>query len=230
MRLLILTTVLVTASWSAFGAGGGVSPPVDRSSGVASRLREPPSPATQARTNYNVGVRAVEKADQLAADAARQTDAGKRDKLERKARDAYAGALKKFTNATELNPRMHEAWNYVGYTQRKLGRYAEALAAYDQALSINPDYAEAIEYRGHAYLGLNRLAEAKEAYLALFAANRPLASKLLAAMQEYVGAQRGAAGVDTAALDAFASWVSERSAIAAQTAGLTRAGAGSTWQ
>ena len=63
---------------------------------------------------------------------------------------------------------MYQAWNYVGYTNRKLGNYDDALAAYDRALSSSsPDYAEAIEYRGHAYLGLNRLSEAKEAYLAL---------------------------------------------------------------
>jgi tetratricopeptide (TPR) repeat protein len=175
-------------------------------------------------------VRGVEKGDELAADAARQADSGKRGKLDRKAQSAYGGALKKFENATELNPRMHEAWNYIGYINRKLGKYTEALAAYDRALAIDPNYAEAIEYRGHAYLGLNRLGEAKEAYLTLFAANRQLAAKLLTAMQEYVGAQRSAAGVDGAALDAFASWVSERSAIAAQTAGLTRAGAESSWR
>jgi tetratricopeptide (TPR) repeat protein len=231
MRMPVLAvTVLLAASWSAFGAGSGGSTPVDRSSGIASRLREAPTPAEEARTNYNIGVRGVEKGDELAADAARQSDAAKRDKLDRKAQGAYSGALKKFVKATELNPRMHEAWNYIGFINRKLGKYTEALAAYDRALAIDPNYAEAIEYRGHAYLGLNRLGEAKEAYLTLFSANRQLAAKLLTAMQEYVGAQRGAAGVDGAALDAFASWVSERSAIAAQTAGLTRAGAESSWR
>ncbi len=76
---------------------------------------------------------------------------------------------------------MHEAWNYLGYTHRKLGDYQAALTAYDRALNLKPGYPEAIEYRGHAYLGLNRLEDAKQAYLTLFAGNRQLAAQLLAA-------------------------------------------------
>jgi tetratricopeptide (TPR) repeat protein len=126
---------------------------------------------------------------------------------------------------------MYQAWNYLGYSQRKLGNYQDALTAYDRALSIKPGYAEAIEYRGHAYLGLNRLSEAKESYLALFASNRKLAGSLLTAMQEWVGAHRAdAAGIDVAMLDSFASWVNERSKIAGQTVGLTREGATSAWK
>ena len=175
-------------------------------------------------------MRSVEKADSLSADAARQADERKREKAEGKARNAYAGALKKFTRAAELNPAMHEAWNYVGYTQRKLGNYDAALAAYERALTLKPGYAEAIEYRGHAYLGLNRIGEAKEAYLTLYAGNRNLADKLLVAMREWIGTHRGAGGVDPAVIDAFASWVDERGAIARQTAGLTRAGASAAWR
>jgi len=49
-------------------------------------------------------------------------------------------------------------------------------------------------------------------------------------MQAWVGDHRGNPGtVDGPALDAFASWVSERSAIASQTAGLTREGASAAW-
>jgi tetratricopeptide (TPR) repeat protein len=126
---------------------------------------------------------------------------------------------------------MYQAWNYLGYAQRRLGNYQDALSAYDRALSIKPGYAEAIEYRGHAYLGLNRLSEAKESYLALYASNRKLAGSLLTAMQEWVGAHRAdAAGVDVGMLDSFASWVSERSKIAGQTVGLTREGATSAWK
>ena len=125
---------------------------------------------------------------------------------------------------------MHEAWNYVGYTQRKLGNFDAALTAYERALALKPGYAEAIEYRGHAYLGLDRLGEAKEAYLSLYSGNRVLADKLLAAMREWIGAKRGAAGVDPASVDAFASWVDERGASARQTAGLTRAGAQAGWR
>jgi tetratricopeptide (TPR) repeat protein len=223
-RPLCLALLLSTAC-TAFGAGGGEMP-----SRPMSASSPPPSPEEQARSAYNAGVKAVEKADSLAADAAHQADAKKQARALDKASDGYAGALKKFTKATELYPSMHEAWNYVGYTNRKLGKYDAALAAYDRALSLKPGYPEAIEYRGHAYLGLNRLGEAKEAYLSLFSSNRKLAAQLLAGMQTWVGEHRGNPGsVDGASLEAFASWVSERSAIASQTAGLTREGASAAW-
>jgi len=221
----LAATFLFALACTAFGAGGGSMP----SSGS---MRSTPSltPEEQARVFYNEGVSAIEKADELAADAARQDDPKKQQKALGKARSAYGNALKKFVRATGLSPSMYQAWNYMGYSNRKLGNYQAALEAYDRALSLKPGYAEAIEYRGHAYLGLNRLSEAKEAYLTLFAGNRKLAAQLLAAMQAWVGEHRGnAAGVDGASLEAFASWVSERSAIAAQTASLTREGASARW-
>lgn len=218
-RRNLFLTLALTASWTAFGAGGGPSMP---SHSPSPQTREPPSPEEQARTAYNAGVRGVEKGDELLADAARQTDARKQEKLRRKAMEAYASAGKKFARAAELRPAMLEAWNYLGYTNRKQGRYDTALAAYDRALQLEPGYAEAIEYRGHAYLGLNRLSEAKEAYLSLFASHRQFAASLLAAMQQWVG-EHG----DNAE---FASWVSERTAIATQTAALTREGTQSAWK
>jgi tetratricopeptide (TPR) repeat protein len=215
----MVLALAMAASWTAFGAGGGPSMPAGSPS---MQMREPPSPEEQARTAYNSGVQSVEKADELSADAARQTDPRKQERLANKAGKIYQGAIKKFELATELKPGMYQAWNYLGYCNRKQGRYDVALAAYDHALSLKPDYAEAIEYRGHAYLGLNRLAEAKQAYLSLFGSNRKLASSLLVAMQQWVGAHQDDAE--------FASWVSERSAIAGQTAALTREGAATSWK
>jgi tetratricopeptide (TPR) repeat protein len=225
--LIFLSVILLATSWSAFGAGGGSAP---SGGGPSTRYETPQTPEETARLAYNAGVRGVEKGDQLTADAARQGDAKKQQKALDKAKNAYAGAMKKFTRATEFNPAMHEAWNYLGYTQRKLGNYPDALSAYDRALNLKPGYPEAIEYRGHAFLGLNRLEDAKQAYLALFAGNRKLAAQLLAGMQAWVGEHRGnPGGVDGASLEAFASWVSERSAIASQTAGLTREGSAAAW-
>jgi len=191
----------------------------------------PKSPESQALNAYNGGVRLVEKADELSADAARQTDAHKQKKTLDKAKQNYSTAVRKFAQAIEFQSGMYQAWNYLGYSQRKLGNYQDALTAYDRALSIKPGYVEAIEYRGHAYLALNRLSEAKDAYLALYAGNRKLAASLLTAMQEWVGTHRAdSAGIDGAMLDSFASWVSERSKIAGQTVGLTREGAASAWK
>ena len=77
------------------------------------------TPEEQAVTVYNAGVHAVEKADDLLADAARQTDPKKQQKANDKAKSGYAAALKKFTKATELNPGMFQAWNYMGYSNRR---------------------------------------------------------------------------------------------------------------
>jgi len=219
-----LAALLLGLCGPIFGAGGGSAPEMPR---VDTPQR---TPEQMARDAYNAGVRGVEKADQLGAAASRQADEQKRRKAQERARQHYAGALKKFTRATELDPRMHEAWNYLGYTQRKLGSHEAALAAYDRALSLQPGYAQAIEYRGHAYLGLNRLQEAQQTYLTLFSANRALANQLLDAMQEWVRAHReDAAGLDAVAVSAFAAWVEERNAIAGPAAALTREGAGVAW-
>jgi tetratricopeptide (TPR) repeat protein len=218
----LTTLILLAAAATAFGAGSGSMPSMPRV--------ESASPEDQARDAYNAGVHAVDKADDQSADAARQTDARKQQKLLDKAQSGYAGARKKFARATELNPRLAEGWNYLGYTSRKVGDYEAALAAYDHALALKPGFPEAIEYRGHAYLGLNRLNDAKQAYLALYGSNRKLAAQLLSGMQDWVGTHRGnPAGVDAASLDEFASWVTERSTIAAQTASLTREGANAAW-
>jgi tetratricopeptide (TPR) repeat protein len=225
MRACIsLAITLLLATGPTFGAGGGSMP-----SGGMPRMdaREPRSPEDLARDQYNSGVRLVEKAEALASDASHQADERKRQKLETKSSQSYENALGKFARATEINPAMYTAWNYVGYANRKLGNYEAALAAYDRALRLKPDYAEAIEYRGHAYLGLDRLSEAKDAYLSLYPANRKLAGQLLDGMQQWIGAHReNKGGLD---VDGFAAWVSERSAIAAKTASLTREGASATW-
>jgi tetratricopeptide (TPR) repeat protein len=194
-------------------------------------MAEPATPEEQAKSAYNAGVRNVKRGEKLEADAAKQADEGKKAKLLAKARDAYSSALKKFIAATELQPQMHQAWNYRGYGERKLGDYAAALAAYDRALSLKPDYNEAIEYRGQAYLGLNRPGDAKEAYIALYANERALAATLLAAMREWVAAKRASPGsVDLATVDELANWIDERARIAQQTASLTREGATASWR
>ena len=218
----LVTILLLAFAGTTFGAGSGSMPSMPRV--------ESASPEQQARDAYNGGVRAAGKAESFSADAARQADARKQQKLRDKAHSSYVAAQKKFARATELNPRLAEAWNYLGYTNRKLGDYPAALAAYDRALALKPGFPEAIEYRGHAYLGLNRIDDAKQAYLVLFGSNRQLAAQLLSGMREWVGAHRGnPAGVDAASLDAFASWVDERGAIAGRTASLTREGASARW-
>jgi tetratricopeptide (TPR) repeat protein len=227
----------------------GLAPVAWANGGMMSRPSMPSmprvdTPQQKAQTAYNDGVRDAKKADkaQAAADAA--TDAGRKDKAAREAHDAYASANAKFREAVGLDATLPEAWNYLGYTHRKLGNYDEALAAYAKALELKPGYADALEYRGEAYLGLSRIPDAQQAYLDLYAGNRALAAKLLTAMKGWVAAQRtGGAGAGTVgasaadapqaqatSLDDFDKWIQERTQIAGQTAALTRAGTAAAWR
>ena len=223
---LILACLLANLSLAAFAnGGGGMSMP---SMPMPARQA---TPQEKARDAYNDGVRAVKKADKAQQTANEATDAGKKDKAAREAHDAYAAALAKFTEATSLDPTLHEAWNYVGYTNRKLGDYDDALAAYDKALSIKPGYPDALEYRGEAYLGLGRISDAQQAYLDLYAGNRALAGKLLGAMKSWAAAQRANPSAPGAGnLDELDRWIQERTQIAAQTAALTREGTAASWR
>lgn len=226
------TLVRMSAVFLACGAFSGAL-----ASGGGAMSMSPPSmprvasPAEQARELYNNGVRYVTKADKADLEAARVSDGNVKERDLRESHDRYASALGKFEQAVQLDPQRYEAWNYVGYTSRKLGHYDDALAAYDKALSLKPGYPDAIEYRGEAYLAVNRLDDAKQAYLDLFAGNRKLADKLLGAMKDWVAAQRAApAGDHAASADELDKWIQERSQIAAQTAALTRAGTATAWR
>jgi tetratricopeptide (TPR) repeat protein len=188
------------------------------------------TPEEQAKNSYNAGVRSVKGADKLAKAADEATDEKKKAKALDRAKKAYEKARGQFAAAVQRQPQMHEAWNYVGYTSRKLGDYDKALAAYDEALRLSPTYAEAIEYRGEAYLGLNRIEDAKAAYMQLFQSSRTHADQLMAAMQRWVSERRAdASGVATTDIDAFAQWVDERTNIARQTASLATDAAAPRW-
>jgi tetratricopeptide (TPR) repeat protein len=215
--------MLLTAASAAWAAGGGpMSVP------QAGSFREQ-SPEDKAKSLYNDGVREVRKADRFQASAIQLVEETKKARALREAHDLYAASLTKFQSAVQLDPKMHEAWNYVGYTNRKLGNYDVALSAYDRALDLHPGYPEALEYRGEAYLALSRIADAQKAYLDLFATNRGLAEKLLAAMKDWIETERGAAGADATAVSDLEKWVQERAQIASQTTALTRQGAAAAW-
>jgi len=221
---VLAAAVFCGAGAAALAMGGGSTPKSQSTS-------RPATPEQQARDLYNDGVGYVKKADKADAEAAQAGDARKKDRASRESHDRYAGALDKFQHAVQLDPQRYEAWNYVGYTSRKLGHYDDALAAYDRALALKPGYPDAIEYRGEAYLGVNRLDDAKKAYLDLFAGNRALADRLLTAMKGWVAAQHAApAGDNAAGVDELDKWIQERTQIAAQTAALTRAGTAAAWR
>ena len=222
-RIAFFSACVLVATAPAVWAngGGGMSMPDVRS-------REQ-TPEDKAKDLYNSGVRDVKKADKYQASAAELTDARKKEKAQREAQEYYTSALAKFKQALQNDPRMPEGWNYVGYSSRKLGNYEVALGAYEQALTLRPGYPDALEYRGEAFLGLNKVADAQQAYLDLFAGNRALADKLLTAMKSWVESQRSSATADAQAVSELDKWIQERTAIASQTASLTREGAALSW-
>lgn len=77
----------------------------------------------------------------------------------------WAEAVNSFNKVVAQNPKNADAWNYLGYSSRWLGKYDEAFAAYNKALTLDPKHRGALEYSGIAYLKTGQKAQA-EAQLA----------------------------------------------------------------
>jgi len=97
----------------------------------------------------------------LALEAKRELATGKPDSAKKR----FGKALKKFKEATEIDPRYYQAWNMVGFCSRKSGDLKHAFEAYAKCIEIEPEYAPAHEYLGEAHLMSGDLAKAKEQLL-----------------------------------------------------------------
>ncbi len=208
-----------------------VAPAVLPAAGSSSKPEPPPAPEATpqqlAVAAYNEGLEFRDKAWKLEEEAA-AGKGGKATKKAMKAQTAFNNAIERFRVAVEGKPDFFEAYSSLGYALRKTGRYEDALAAYDRALAIDPSYVEAIEYRGEAYLGLDRIDEAKGAYMQLFEMDRDRAAELMTAMKRWVEQRRSDAGaLSEETIESFATWVEERSDLAAQVG--TLASVGRSW-
>jgi tetratricopeptide (TPR) repeat protein len=216
LAMLIASAPLWASGGGSMGGGsmgGGGS--MESDSGDA----QPRSPDILAKGSYNRGVKEVDKGKKAEAEAAAATDPARKQKALASAQKNFDKARGYFTDAVNNRSDMYQAWNYLGFTQRKLGNFEAALAAYDQALTYSPAYGEAIEYRAEAYLALNRLDDAKSAYMTLFRDARPLAAQLMTTMQKWVESRKqDGKGPSPEDLDAFAKWVDERAAISEKAA------------
>lgn len=74
----------------------------------------------------------------------------------------YADAIPLLQKVVERDPKNADAWNYLGFSNRKLGKFPEALADYEKALAINPDHLGANEYLGELYLQTGDMPKAEE--------------------------------------------------------------------
>jgi tetratricopeptide (TPR) repeat protein len=79
----------------------------------------------------------------------------------------FQGGVDWMTKAVAVTPKDPDAYNYLGYSYRKLKRYPEALENYKKALELDPDHKGAHEYIGEAYLELNQPEEAQKQLAAL---------------------------------------------------------------
>ena len=233
MRCIVGITLAAILLGNLASASGGGSMGGGSMGSMDAPSAEPKAstPDQIAKTNYNRGVKDIEKAKQADSQAAAATDPAKKQKLQDKAQKGFTKARDYFLTAVDARSDMYQAWNYLGYSHRKLGDYDAAVAAYDKALAYNPAYGEAIEYRAEAYLALNRLDDAKAAYMNLFRDARPLAAELMAAMQKWVEARRqDSKGLSPDDVNAFAKWVDERAAISQQAALMGGATSSTAWQ
>ena len=73
----------------------------------------------------------------------------------------YRGAIALLDKVVGADPKNANAFNYLGYSYRKLGDFDRALSHYQQALKLNPEHRGAHEYLGELYLQMKDLARAQ---------------------------------------------------------------------
>jgi len=74
----------------------------------------------------------------------------------------YTRAVALLQKVVDADPRNADAWNYIGYSQRKLQHYDQSLTAYKIALDLSPDHLGANEYLGELYLAMGDVDKARE--------------------------------------------------------------------
>jgi len=172
-------------------------------------------PDVAAQKWYKQGVKALAKAMEYDAAAAKASTPDKRASELDKASDSYYRALDLYTEALSNDADMADAWDSVGYVHLRLGAYVESVDDYNHTLKLRPDAEEAIERRAEAFLHLDRIEDAESAYMELFNHSRTLADQLMVQMQRWVADHRpDPKGMRAAQIDAFDGWLRERAKLA----------------
>jgi len=73
----------------------------------------------------------------------------------------YATAKPLLVQLTLDEPGNADAWNLLGYSNRKLGVMDAAAVAYETALTLNPEHLGALEYQGEMYVETGMIDKAK---------------------------------------------------------------------
>lgn len=75
---------------------------------------------------------------------------------------SYSEAIPLLEKVVAAKPDSADAFNYMGFSYRKLGQVDEALKYYNRALELQPSHLGANEYLGELYLELGELPKAEE--------------------------------------------------------------------
>lgn len=76
--------------------------------------------------------------------------------------EKYNDAIELLQKVISKEPKKADAWNYLGYSQRKTGKLDDALKSYTNALQLDPKHKGAHEYLGELYLMQGNLPKAEE--------------------------------------------------------------------
>ncbi len=151
LSLVLLALALASPAFASFGRGDKESPSPPKSSDpTADAIKEAKGDRGEAEKWYHDAFDDVQKGKDALA-AKKDKDAEKR----------FRRALERGEKAVALDSTYYEAWNLVGYSNRKLKDYDRAIASYQRCLAIKSDYAPAREYLGEAYLEMGKLDLAK---------------------------------------------------------------------
>ena len=138
--LAAIVAVAVSGGLAAASGGGGMStPPPGSNMPLPSVPRPTPNSPPQTVTESDFS-----KAEYLI-------------KAER-----YEEAIPLLKNVVAKNGRDADAWNYLGFASRKLGKNSEALDYYNKALAIDSKHKGAHEYLGELFLLMKDPAKAQE--------------------------------------------------------------------
>ena len=74
----------------------------------------------------------------------------------------YDAAIPLLQKVVATDPEHADAYNYLGYSHRQLGKVDEAVGFYQRALAIDPDHLGANEYLGELWLQVGDLAKAEK--------------------------------------------------------------------
>lgn len=74
----------------------------------------------------------------------------------------YDMAIDKVENMLKDDPENADLYNYLAYSQRKLGDFDSAAQNYERALMINPEHLGALEYQGELFLQTGKPEMARE--------------------------------------------------------------------